>query len=479
MGKHVIAQRAPRIDEQRRAIADERTRRQVADLATVDALRGAPEEELRRLAALATLRVFPADSAIVTEHASGEYLYVLLRGLARVTLHDKDGHEVLLGLFGRGDHFGEGLLFGDHFRRASVAAESNCQVLQLPLDELRQHLDELPAVAAALRTVYRQRLVYSTLGRVPLFSHLSPLERGEVARLLRRDRYSRGAPIVRQGEPGDALYLLEDGQVLVEQSGHVIAHLDEGDFFGEMSLLSSQPHNATVRAITPVDVLALPGEDFHQLLGQQPALAEKLHAAAAERRRAGATMRDNRNRSERLDVAVRHGLLRGSHLLVRDPEACDPRCTLCSQACAQRHGQPRLRLGGVALDSLDVIDACRQCRFGAECVEICPADAFRWSDSGALLITDRCTGCGDCAPACPYGAIGMVSTAPAHRNSPLWQLWSRLRHARNPVIPLEAMPPAQRADKCDLCEGFDNLACVSACPTGALRLVPVEELFPL
>jgi CRP-like cAMP-binding protein/Fe-S-cluster-containing hydrogenase component 2 len=479
MAKPLAGQRSPRVDEQRRAAAAERIERQVAALAMLDVLREAPAPELRCIAGLVTLRVFPAASAIVSEHADAEYLYFLMDGIARVTLHDKDGHEVLLGLLGRGDHFGEGPLFGDHFRRASVMAESNCQVLQIPLDELRQHLPDLPVIATALRAIYRERLVYSTLGRVPLFSQLSPTERGEIAGLLRRVGYARGEAIMRQGEPGDALYLIEDGQVTVEQSEHVIAHLDVGDFVGEMSLLSDQPHNATVRAVTPVDVLVLPGAEFHRLLAQQPALARQLYTAAEERRRAGASMRSDRSRSLRLDAAVRHGLLRGSHLLVRDPEACDPQCKLCEQACTQRHGHARLRLNGVLLDGLDVLDACRQCRFGAECIEVCPADAFRWSDGGALLITERCTGCGDCAPACPYGAIRMVSTAPAHSSSPLWQLWSRLRHSRNPVISLEVMPPAQRADKCNLCEGFEDLACVSACPTGALRLVPVEELFPL
>ena len=70
--------------------------------------------------------------------------------------------------------------------------------------------------------------------------------------------------------------------------------------------------------------------------------------------------------------------------------------------------------------------------------------------------------------------VAMVAPAPAH-TSPLWSLWSRVRQFKQgPSIPLQ---PTQRADKCDLCNGYDDLACVSACPTGALRLMPVEELF--
>lgn len=386
---------------------------------------------------------------------------------------------MLLGLLGRGDVFGEGLLFGDYFRRASITAESDCYALQLPLDELRPLLNDLlPITKAALRAVYRSRLVVSTLGRVPLLSGLSPFERVGLAKLLERRHFGRGDAIVLEGDAGDSLYLIEEGQVAVEQGGQVIAHLDEGDFFGEMSLLSRQPHNATVRALTPLDALVLPGAQFHTLLAQRPDVAQQLQTAADERRRAGQAMRADRARAERLELAVSHGLLRGSHLLVRDPSRCVAGCRQCETACATRHGQARLRVGGVSLDGLDVVDACRQCRFGAECVEVCPEDAFRWNDQGALYVTDNCTGCGECAPACPYGAIAMQPSGATHSNSPLWQLWQRAVQRRH-IIALDVARPQQLAAKCDLCHGHDDIACLTACPTGALRLVPVEELFPL
>jgi Fe-S-cluster-containing hydrogenase component 2 len=50
------------------------------------------------------------------------------------------------------------------------------------------------------------------------------------------------------------------------------------------------------------------------------------------------------------------------------------------------------------------VDACRQCRHGAECVEACPSNAITWQGS-ALHVQAHCTGCGDCVSACPYDAI--------------------------------------------------------------------------
>jgi CRP-like cAMP-binding protein/Fe-S-cluster-containing hydrogenase component 2 len=456
---------------------EERRSRQIDVLAQLDCLHGVPREDLARLAELSVLRAFAPGTIILSERTPCAFVYLILRGTASLTLHDRAGHEVLVGVLNRGDCFGEGQLFGDLFRGASVQAETTCYLLQIPREDLRAMLDSAPELAAALRAIYRLRMVESTLGRVPLFGRLSPLERAQLAALLRPQHYARGATIIRQGAPGQALYLIEEGQVVVEQDGQTIAHLDEGDFFGEMSLLARSPHNADVRTLCPVEVLVLPAAQFNRLLQQQPALKAQLQQVVDQRLAANTTIRRNRERINQLSAAVDRGLLRGTHVLVRDPQRCEEGCKICEEACATRHGQTRIHLDGVMLDGLDLTDSCRQCRVGAECVEACPADAIQWNNRGALIITDDCTGCGACAPACPYGAVQMI----AHETpspSPLWSLWNRLKRPRNSTIPLQPSQPRMRADKCDLCHGYDDLACVSACPTGALQLMPVEELFP-
>ena len=456
---------------------EEARRRQATALAQLDCLSAVPSHDLLRLAHLCTLRAFLPGTLILNERTPGQFLYLVLRGTVSLTLHDRAGHKVLIGVLNRGDCFGEGPLFGDLFHGATVEAETICYLLQLPLEGVRGVLSEAPELAAALRSIYRHRLVESTLGRVPLFSQISPLERARVAGLLQPQQYERGTTIIREGEPGDALYLIEAGQVVVEQAGQAIAYLDEGDFFGEISLLTEKPHNADIRALTPVEVLALPAEDFNWLLREQPALAAQLHQVVERRRADSAAQRRDQTRIYQVTAAVEHGLLRGSHLIVRDPQLCDDDCHICEGACASRHGQARIHVGGVMLNGLDVTDTCRQCRVGAECVEVCPVDAIQWNDRGALIITDTCTGCGACVPACPYQAMQLVSRESMH-SSPLWSLWRQLNRLKMPTIALTPAQPAQRADKCDLCHGYDDLACVSACPTGALRLVPVEELFP-
>lgn len=450
-------------------------------LSTLDCLHSVSTDELEQLVDLCMFRAFLPGQMIISERKPSEFLCLLVQGQVRLSLHDKDNREVLIGILNRGDCFSEGTLFGEFFRRAGAQAEVSCYIVQLPLSGIRPLLPNLPGFSAALRKVYLSRLADCTLARVPLFSQLSPLDRLALTGLLKPVHYPRGSVVIQQGDDAQSLSLIESGQVVVEQDQHIIAYLDEGDFVGEMALLSDRPHSATVRALTPLDMLVLPADEFHQLLNQCPELKQLLQQIAEQRRQADTTLRSDKDRTRRIAHIVGQGLLRGTHLFVHHPELCPPGCHICTIACANRHGQPRLRLNGVMLGNLDVVDTCRQCRVGAECMEACPEDALKWSEIGALIITDKCTGCGKCIPACPYDA---VTSVPRHQQrTTVWQrFWMLVKHfseRANPMNDSDSIFSTHRADKCDLCHGYADMVCISQCPTGALRRVPVEELFPI
>lgn len=472
--------RRPTAAEDQAARLNGRRQEALQVLGGLDCLRGVPPSELSRLFELATFRSFSVGATVLGQQRQNRFLFLVLGGTLQLRLRDKDGREVLMGVLARGDCCGEGPLFGDFFRRMSALAQSHCTLLQIPLADLRAILQATPMLGAALRRVYKRRMVECTLARVPILGQLFPMERLALANLLRPVHTPRGETVIRQGTPAEALFLIESGQVVVEQSGTTIATLGEGDFFGEMALLTSKPHRATVRALTPTTLLTLPAEDFQRLIEQRPDLEAQLRTVVEKRLRNSAAMQGDENRARELELAVSKGLLRGSHLLVRTPSLCPPGCRLCEVACAERHGHARLALGGAQIERFDVVDTCRQCGIGPECVEACPEDAFERTESGALLITERCVGCGACIEACPYDALASVPL-PQQRSVgvPFIGLFRNTvgKLTGHGVMPLEPARPTHRADKCDLCHGRSDMACIARCPTGSLRLVPVEELF--
>lgn len=468
--------RTSREQEERRA---QQRKSQAAELHTLDCLQSTPAEELVHLVDLCIFRTFLPDETIIYERKAGEFFYILLQGSVSLSTQNKDSQHILLEVLNRGDCFGEGSLFSKFLPRTTAIAQTTCYTLQLPLIEMRSALNRCPILGENLYRIYLRRLVESKLAWVPVFNEITPIDRLVLAAELQPVCYARNSFITHQGEQDHVLYIIDSGQVVVEQDTIPLAILGEGDFFGEIALIGNQPHRASVRALTPVNILLLESSSCTDLLANYPILQERLQTLVNQRHLADRTLRQNRAYLEHIQRTITHGLFRGTHLLVRKPEHCPPNCQLCVQACAERHGNARLRINGVMIGEYDVLDACRQCRFGAECVEVCPEDAFVWSSFHILSITEACTGCGDCLSACPYNVIARVPRS-HHKQA------SRIQKVQNMLLTLIQTNlgnknlvtnlSTHRADKCDLCLDYPDLACVRACPKNCISLELGESL---
>jgi len=100
--------------------------------------------------------------------------------------------------------------------------------------------------------------------------------------ILRARTVPAGATIVRKGDRGDAMYLIASGSVEVDASTGK-ARLEEGDFFGEMALLSREPRSATVIAVRATDLLILDADDFLHLVDRLPVIGTKVQVVARQR----------------------------------------------------------------------------------------------------------------------------------------------------------------------------------------------------
>lgn len=92
--------------------------------------------------------------------------------------------------------------------------------------------------------------------------------------------YGDGEEIVRQGETGDCMYVIQTGQAEAIQGKEGkevrLAVLREGDVFGEMALFERMPRSATVRALGEVRVLTIDKKTFLRQVHEDPSLAFRI-----------------------------------------------------------------------------------------------------------------------------------------------------------------------------------------------------------
>jgi MFS family permease len=125
------------------------------------------------------------------------------------------------------------------------------------------------------------------LFQVPVLNLLPFAAIEEVGARLAFARFGAGETIVREGDRGEAMYLIKSGRVEVvgERDGRevVLAILRRADYFGEIALLEDVARTATCRAIDEVETYVLGREDFQELLRRSESLRQALQAEGAAR----------------------------------------------------------------------------------------------------------------------------------------------------------------------------------------------------
>lgn len=160
-------------------------------------------------------------------------------------------------------------LFEQKFPSVSATGESNISFFRIAAAELRfiEGASGAEGSDQALGFDYRRDLVYS------VFHDLPP---GEVSATIGANlqivQAEPGTVIVRQGAPADKFFIVVDGEVEVirEDGGErrSVAHLERGQFFGEMAILRDMPRTATVQAVTATTLFAMERDAFRSLVAQ-------------------------------------------------------------------------------------------------------------------------------------------------------------------------------------------------------------------
>ncbi len=146
----------------------------------------------------------------------------------------------------------------------SRGGKDNITVIILDVVETEPHSAELT-----------QRKI-NTLKSVPLFKFLSFEELLRIISLIEERRFAPGETIFKEGDEGDALYVLLQGKVGVRKNDVHIVDLEEGDHFGDLSLIDRAPRSATVVAAENCLCLVMSRQRFYDVIREYSALSVKM-----------------------------------------------------------------------------------------------------------------------------------------------------------------------------------------------------------
>lgn len=154
-------------------------------------------------------------------------------------------------------------------------------------------------------------MTVETLRSVPLFASVGDEDGRALVGLLKSRGLPPGALLFRQGDAGDAMYLVEAGRVRIfvtDEDGEelTLAELARGDFFGEMALVEGKPRAASARALDDARLCSLSREDFLAFVRKNPDVALAMVRAISERlRRTDELLRRRVSRNANVEDAAR------------------------------------------------------------------------------------------------------------------------------------------------------------------------------
>lgn len=225
----------------------------------VKLFRGMNMAAIEQLAAGAESVKFDVGAEVIRQGNPGNSFYVVESGEAGVLI---DGHEIRP--LGPGGGFGERALLRDTPRTATVVATSRLHLYKIQRDAFLTAVTGLQGAElgdADLSSVPRAEL----LAGIPALASVAPSDLERLAKSARHRRLVHEALILREGDPGDAMYVIVSGRVELLRDGRRASVLTAGEAFGELGVLYHERYTATARALGAVELLSVPAEPLRRL----------------------------------------------------------------------------------------------------------------------------------------------------------------------------------------------------------------------
>jgi CRP-like cAMP-binding protein len=257
-------------------------------LGHVSFMRDLEEEERQAVIERLSPERYASNEAIFRSGDAPSGIYFIETGSVRL-IGDDDYTEL-----GPGDSFGEMAVVSGKPHPNTAQAANEAVVWQLSPSDFTRLTETYPSIRTTLGRTLRSRLsaadlvqAVGMLQRMPIFANVPRDTLDDVAAHLLLRHAPVGEVIYSAGDPGDAMYFVESGQVELasedEERQETLARLIPGDFFGEMALLTGKSRSETAEAVTNSNLWVLYRADFDNLLVRHPVLTVSLSNALRER----------------------------------------------------------------------------------------------------------------------------------------------------------------------------------------------------
>ena len=251
----------------RRGIMDYKTPKMNPNEAIVAFLRNIPilghlaDESISQLVTTMRLLTFKPNENIISQGDPGTEFFILADGQAKVLVEGINRDLSVLDVLLPGDSFGEIALLSRGRRTATVRASEPCKVLAISVEAFDKLFPESSPERTGLTNMLRQmKLVQESQA----LSHLPPRQIRELVARTETVKFALGDVVIKEGEEGDAAYLIESGSMLVTKFGKdsFRADLSRGSLVGAIALINDSTRTATVTATEDTTCLKLSREMF-------------------------------------------------------------------------------------------------------------------------------------------------------------------------------------------------------------------------
>ncbi|TME59945.1 MAG: cyclic nucleotide-binding domain-containing protein [Chloroflexi bacterium] len=487
-----------------------------------------PDNYLLHFIASSKVLTFLPGAVALHESEYGREIIFILEGRFTISSAGANGQDLPIAVLRRGEFMGErGMLSGQQ-RNATARAQTAAVVLEVPEQVMQRLIEIVPPVRTFFERLNNARSIESVMKRMAIFQGIADPDIRWTTNKIQFKNFDRDEQLFTESDKGqparESLHIIMEGFVKVARrttagTGHhktgerIIAYRQGGDYFAGGLDMLGDGRAVTVTAINRVRVAEIPRQEMLTILARYPEVNQRfmtrlqeyrVAAVAAESfigsmeflRAAPAQSYADAEARAGLRALVGGGVVEGTEVLVIDLDKC-VHCDKCEDACARRHGHSRMNRKGMVVGNISIATACRQCQ-DPVCM-LCSRAGIARMPSGEVYITESCIGCGICAERCPYDNISIVSLEQEVEERTTWQRFAQffskgagkelgkrmlpmasMKAAAGPLNiqqPLDAFGEIRKkvAIKCDLCAGYNNQACVQACPTGAaFRAQPAQ-----